>query len=66
MQGIIDAGKFIGRNWKWLAILFGLGGTATVVAVIPNVPGKEQFGSVIQERIDATKGKLEPVSPTAF
>lgn len=66
MQAIIDAGKFIGRNWKLLLIIFGLGGTAAVVTVIPNVPGKEQVGTVIQERLDAVKGKLEVVSSTTF
>lgn len=56
--------SFFSRNWKILSLLFVLGGTATVVSV---VPGMEPVRQTVESGIDAAKTKLvsatESVAP---
>jgi hypothetical protein len=47
--------EFIGRNWKVLLLLFGLGGAATVVSVVPGLGG---VGDVVNGQVQSAKGKL--------
>lgn len=52
MSSIIN---FVRANWVLLLVLFGLGGTATVVGVVPGLDGVHQF---VEGQVDATKAKL--------
>ncbi|MBN9219532.1 MAG: hypothetical protein J0I79_16425 [Mesorhizobium sp.] len=61
-MGIIN---FIKENWKLLVVIFGLGGTVTVLGV---VPGMNSITAPVQSSLDSVKAKLvdpSTVSPTA-
>lgn len=62
IEVITNAFSFISKNWKLLSVLFALGGTATVVGVIP---GTQNVSNVIGQQITAAKEKLgTTASPT--
>lgn len=52
--------KLLAKNWKLVLILFGLGGTVTVLSI---VPGTDTVASLASSQVDAVKAKL--VSATA-
>ena len=47
--------KFIARNWVILLVIFGLGGTAAVVGVVPGMEGAK---APIEAQIETATGKL--------
>lgn len=61
MNATIEALKLLARNWKAVLTLFCLGGTVTVLGVIP---GTEPVRETAINKIEATKAALF-VSPTA-
>jgi hypothetical protein len=56
-MGIIN---FIKENWKLLVVIFGLGGTVTVLGV---VPGLEGVKAPVETSLESVKAKL--VDPSA-
>ncbi|TPM41427.1 hypothetical protein [Mesorhizobium sp. B2-3-4] len=52
--------EFIAKNWKLLLVIFGLGGTVTVLGV---VPGLESIKAPVETSLDGVKAKL--VDPSA-
>lgn len=46
---------FIKANWKVLLIIFGLGGTAAVVGVVPGLDGTKSY---VESSLDSVKTKL--------
>lgn len=46
---------YVVKNWRLLLILFGLGGTVTVVGVVPGLDG---INEPIKSTLESIKGKL--------